>query len=566
MMKLASIFLAVSIAAFGRQVESNTHVVRKSQVLEFALRSSCDYAEPFSQVEVDVHVKGRNGKTLIIPAFWAGDDVWRVRFSSPDVGDFSYVTRCSDKSNSGLHNQAGTITIRPYRGDNPLYAHGPVRVNRKGQYLEHSDGTPFFWLADSWWHGMTKRFRWPEDFKALTQDRKAKGFSVIQFAIGFPCDIHEFDERGANEAGFPMTEEYRSINPAYFDLVDLRIAHLVDEGLVPNILGTWGYYLPWMGVDKMKQYWRYLIARYSAYPVTWTVAGESTLTWYLADDGERDKLRKVQRDGWSEVARYIKATDPYRRIITVHPGPSSGRFRPITEMSALDMIMVQPGHRGWETIPVAVRHVKKAMTLFPDRPVMQGEVCFEGMFGGSGPKVQRILFWTNMLSGAVGHCYGADGIWQFNTQRQPFGKSPGGYVWGNTPWEAAHKWSGSTYVGMGRKILTQFQWWRFRPFPQWVEPCAADSDALEAYAAGIPGEIRIFYFPRGVMPWRTRYKLKYLDVDSTYDAKYIDPMTGEIHPIEERITRTKEWEVPPGPILQDWVLILEVANTDKGES
>ena len=503
-------FLAasVSLLVIG-DVRAETYVTGQNEVVELSFASTRQYGNPYAEVAFDLVIEDAEGRELTVPGYWAGDDTWRVRFSSSRCGEFDCRTVCSDIANRGLHGQNARIEVRRYEGGNQLQRHGPVQVSANG-HLAHADGTPFLWVADSRWHGMTTRFKWPEDFQTLTRDRKDKGFSVIQFAIGFPCDIAEFDPRGANEAGFPISRDYRKINPAYFDLVDLRVQHLVDNGLVPNILGTWGYYLDWFGVDNMKQYWRYIIARYGAYPVTWTVAGETTLTYYHLDVGLREGTRQMQRDGWAEIARHIKATDPFRRLVMAHPGPGSGQFKPITDMSLLDVVMVQPGHGGWESLPAALRHLKTAQSKFPDRPVMQGEVCFEGMHGGgSDAKLQRILFWTNMLSGAAGHCYGADAIWQFNTEEELFGPTPGpgGHIWGNSPWEEAYQWKGSFYVGLGRKILGQFDWQQFEPHPEWIDPAADEDDVQDAYAAGIPGKIRVFYFPRGVMPWGQDYNV-----------------------------------------------------------
>ena len=468
------------------------------------------------------------------------------------------VTKGKTKLDQEYH---GVLEATPYSGENPLLRHGPIQMSENGRYLSHADGTPFFWLADSWWHGMTTRFQWPEDFKMLTRDRSEKGFSVIQFAVGFPCDIVEFDNRGANEAGFPISRDYRKINPAYFDLVDLRIQHLVDSGLVPNVLGTWGYHLPWFGVENMKRYWRYIIARYGAYPVSWTVAGETTLTYYLLDDDQAKESLELQQKGWSEVARYIKETDPLDRILTAHPGPASGHFQPISNMSLLDMIMVQPGHSGWDCLPTALGHLQIAQGKFPDQPVMQGEVCFEGMHGGgSDAKLQRVLFWTNLLSGAVGHCYGADAIWQFNTEETLFGPSPGGHTWGNTPWEEACQWKGSFYVGLGRKILQRFDFHQFEPHPEWIHPSANEGDVQHAYAAGISDEMRIFYFPQGVMPWGQKHTVRGLDKDTAYEATYLDPLTGKEYPLNTPVFGKSEWVIPPAPILQDWLFVLQKRN------
>ena len=86
----------------------------------------------------------------------------------------------------------------------------------------------------------------------------------VQIVAGLYPDMHPFDPRGANEAGFPWEKDYTRIRPEYFDAADARLQHLVDQGLTPCIVGAWGYYMPWMGVEKLNAHWRYLIARYGA--------------------------------------------------------------------------------------------------------------------------------------------------------------------------------------------------------------------------------------------------------------------------------------------------------------
>jgi len=43
-----------------------------------------------------------------------------------------------------------------------------------------------------------------------------------------------------------------------------------------------------MGIEKMKKHWRYLIARYGAYPVVWCLAGEGIMPYYLSTNREKD--------------------------------------------------------------------------------------------------------------------------------------------------------------------------------------------------------------------------------------------------------------------------------------
>ena len=64
-------------------------------------------------------------------------------------------------------------------------------------------------------------------------------------------------------------------------MADLRIQELVNHGLVPCIVGCWGYFLGFMAIAKIKQHWRNIVARWGAYPAMWCLAGEGTMPYYL---------------------------------------------------------------------------------------------------------------------------------------------------------------------------------------------------------------------------------------------------------------------------------------------
>jgi hypothetical protein len=352
------------------------------------------------------------------------------------------------------------------------------------------------------------------------------------------------------------TKDTSSINPDYFNYTDRRIDYLVESGIMPNLVGAWAYYIHFLGTERMKKHWQYLIARYGAYPFCWTLCGEAGLTWYKADDSK--KQLEIQRNEWSVIAGYIKQNDPFHRLLTVHSGPNSGSHLPISQMDYIDFFLTQPGHNDFETLPIALEHLQKAQKLYPDKPCMAGEVCFEGMAGACKEKIQRYLFWSHMLLGACGHCYGTDATWQFNSKTNKFGKSVSGQIWGNQPWEEAFQWPGSTHVGQGKKILERIDWWLIQPHPEWITPSATSAEFMNPFAAGVPGKFRIFYFPGKVPPWGKRPSIKKLEKDIQYEAKWVDPLTGDDYPIGS-ITGNEsgEWTVPYAPILQDWVLVLE---------
>ena len=552
--------------------------VEQNVVIEWSFSSKKKCADSFNEIDLDVIFTTQNGEEKLVPAFWAGGNIWRVRFSSPTVGRFHYRTICTDPSNSNLHDQKGEFEVVPYRGTNSLLQHGPLQVSSDKRHFEHFDGTPFFWLADTWWMSLCQRLGWPKEFQTLALDRVEKGFCVIQIVAGLYPDMSPFDERGTNEAGFPWEKDYIRINPNYFNLADRRINYLVEVGLIPCIVGCWGYYLSFMGVEKIKKHWRYLVARYGAYSVVWCLAGEATMPYYLSKDfldyfrtGQSPTIEK-QKKGWTEVARYLHQIDPFNNLITIHPSvpsttpPELGRDQ-IEDPSLIDFDMLQTGHFSHLSLPNTIKSLKFSLDQKPKMPVLVGEVCYEGTLEASREEIQRLLFWTCVLSGAAGHSYGANGIWQINRKEKPFGPSPYGVSWGEISWDEASQLPGSKQLGIAKKFLERYPWWQFEPHPEWIEIdkklefYAEDKDYFIPYAGGIPRKVRLFYFHpllAGFSFFDGLPLIKHLEPEVKYQAILFNPSNGTKYELGSVIPNKEgDWQLPTLPIFRDWVLALE---------
>jgi hypothetical protein len=462
---------ALSIGLTIASADAATPLRTEANVMvEFSLTAKRDYADPFNTVTLDVIFTDPQGQEFRVPAFWDGGKVWKVRYASPIVGTHRFRSECSETKDKGLNGITGKVEVKPYMGLNPLYLHGPIHVAADHRHFEQADGTPFFWLGDTWWMGLSGRLHWPDDFQKLTADRKEKGFNVIQIVAGLFPDMHPFDPRGANEAGYPWMTNYTSINPRYFDEADKRFTYLVDQGFMPCIVGAWGYFLPWMGVDKAKAHWRYLIARYGALPVIWCTAGEANLPWYLAKNFPYDDRQQVK--GWTEVTRYLRATDPFHRLITIHPtgiGRLSARHA-MDDLSLIDIDMLQTPHGQRDAVAPTVHTMRESYADHPVMPVINGEASFE-MLGDSLPtEWTRRMFWLCLMNGAAGHTYGANGIWQVNRRGDPHGPSPtaGSTGYGKIPWDEAMNLPGSAQVALGKKLFEQYPWQNFQPHPEWA--------------------------------------------------------------------------------------------------
>lgn len=540
---LAACLLGIAAPVIG----GSTITTEANRPAEITLQSDREYADPFHDVTLDAVFTTPDDRWVRVPAFWAGGKTWRVRYASPLAGEHRFRTECSDTSNAALHQATGVVMVTPYAGANPLFRHGPIGVAADRRHFAHADGTPFFWLGDTWWMGLVQRLKWPEDFQDLTADRRDKGFTVIQIVAGLYPDMPAFDERGRGDGGFPWEKLQARIRPEYFDAADRRIQHLVEQGLTPCIVGCWGYHLPWLGTDKMKQHWRYLVARWGAYPVVWCAAGEQAMPWYLSGnkEGESQQLRRE----WTEVIRFLRATEPFGRLVTTHP--RNHARDELLDPVLLDFEMQQTGH-GSPT----EQHAAKALEAWnrpPRMPVISGESRYEAL------EIQPVLqarearqaFWAHLLnSGCAGHTYGANGIWQVNLPGQRYGKSPGGNDWGGTPWREAMSLPGSTQLAHAKRFLLTLPWHQLAPATNLFQGHTASAATGDGRCA--------LAFSHREQPFSA--ELGHLK--GPLHARWLDPASGETRNLEGSpfpASGRREFR-PPGRNAAgdaDWVLVLE---------
>lgn len=547
-------------------------LVRATRSFEATFTSRTPYPDPFNDVEVDV-IFSHGDREWRVPTFWRGGRRWSVRFAPPVNGLFSYRLESTNPADPDLNGPRGRVRIDPYDGQAGLLRHGPLRIAPDRRHFEHADGTPFFWLADTWWPGLSTRLSW-RGFRRLAGDRRAKGFTVVQLVAGLkdPDEPSPTAPGFLNEGGPVWEPDFARINPRYFDAADRRIAHLVDSDLLPAIVGAWADSVTRLGVERLIKHWRYVIARYAALPVVWILGGEVfDPTEELAAELRRpdDRPFAFPLGDWTRVARAVRELDPMHHPLTVHEvWPNDP---PLQDDSLLDFRLFQPAHFSWPSIAVEVGQVglHYARTDLT-RPVVVGEIGYEHLAGDHLQDFQRAAFWLGFLNGAAGHGYGADGVWECATTDKPFPimKFASGMTWQ----EGMHL-PGSSQLGMAANLLRRYRWWEIAPHPEWVTPRgttlleprsgtstsfrttllgewpavvqdvfsrAPDRSASEwrdrrgtfrqPYAAGIPGRLRIVYVPRVAVEdafiATQRPTVLGLEVGVRYRACFWDPILG----------------------------------------
>jgi hypothetical protein len=416
--------LTAASCSYRKQADV-TAIVKQWGIFEKALTSSNRYsrAQKYTDVIVNATFIGPGGVRYTVPGFWDGDNVWRIRFSPPVPGQWSYTFDSPDNQLNAPANDGSFIALQPTPNDiaaNPNYR-GFLKVSPDKRYLTYSDGTPFFWLGDTIWDGNSKNIPYEADFKRYIDNRKKKGFSVIQILVAHPG--HRVSQlslqgcrpprhTGCNEAGYvynlPSTSSrilsrlYRflnlseheyaeEINPESFQNLDLRLKSILDKGMVPYIVFGWAKDFGSLSTESLKPYARYIIARYQAYNVIWCVAGEH----YFLEDKTRFKA----------IGNYVREINALKHLTTIH-GWQPGEF---TDEPWIDFISAT----AWG-LPSNMHDLLLRDFYRPGLPF----VMSESRYDGNEPTAEyrsRKYAWEALTAGAMGYTYGADGIWDWGT-------------------------------------------------------------------------------------------------------------------------------------------------------
>ncbi len=295
-----------------------------------------------------------------------------------------------------------------------------LRVSPDGHFLQHADGTPFFYLADTAWMLANKLTE--AEARRLFEDRAAKGFTAIQ-AVVFR-DMFEVNTPNvygvrpfAGEAELHAVE----INPRWIEYV-VRLTNVAAEyGLVMAWLPTWG--------DKWNEHSN------SAGPVVMDErSGEAychdlsdalgeceNVIWILG--GDSPIRTQAHADIVRAMAHGIRAGASGDRLISYHP--SGGSSSAIFHAEAwLDINAVQSGHARLN-VP-NYRSIETFYHTSPPKPCLDFEPNYEGMPVGFGRQngiepEQRAFFddydvrrslYRSVLAGAAGFTYGCDPVRQ----------------------------------------------------------------------------------------------------------------------------------------------------------
>lgn len=269
-------------------------------------------SNPF-QVAFSADATGPDGIHFIIPGFYDGGAQWKIRFSPTIEGSWTLTTH----SNLPGLDQKRTSLVCIHQSPG---AHGAIKVDPEHRHhFVFEDGT-------RWWPmGYECDWLWALDQTSASLTTLSPFLDKIR-AAGFNfvlLNSYAYDtswrkgKTGSDDFGpsalYPWAgtndhPDFTRFNLAYWNHYDRVIEALNNRGMIAHLFikvynkqVTW----PTLGGAEDDLFYRWLIARYAAYPnVTWDVGKESQY--------EKSMPSKLNR------MDFISSNDPYGRLMTIH--------------------------------------------------------------------------------------------------------------------------------------------------------------------------------------------------------------------------------------------------------
>lgn len=515
---------------------------------EQSFQSTATYAHPLQQAQLKVVFTSPQGEPTSVHGFWDGGQTWRVRFSPGQAGSWSFTTICSDAANAGLHHQSGRFTCTAAAGTTRFAQHGPVRVSDDGSYLQHADGTPFFFLADTAWNGAL--LSTDEDWAFYLKERARQKFSAVQWVA---TQWRAAPDGDLNKRPAYTGRESISINPEFFQRLDGKADAVNQAGLlnVPVLLWAFGQgqhpeVNPGVSLpeDQAILLARYMVARWQADAVLWILAGDGH---YFGGEGEK----------WKRIGRAVFG-DIAHAPVSLHPQGKHWNWYDFQGEPWLNIIGYQSGHGDsdedlrWLIDGPLTKDWKNP----PHRPFINLEPPYENHLAYQSRKpisadfTRRALYWSLLNAPTAGVSYGGHGVWGWDDGTRP----PTDHASTGTPlpWKQALTLPGAEQMTNLCTFFTSLDFSRLRPKPEAIanNPGAKDPRKFISAAGTDKKDLLLVYVPED----RT-VEVLLESLPPSPEVHWWNPRTGERNAAVGVVTdRACQF---PTPTEGDWMLVLQ---------
>jgi len=459
-------------------------VIPRWAVCDLPFASDTSHANPFL-VPFSASARGPSGLELGLPGFFDGNGTWKIRFSPPAIGEWTLTTSSTDEALN-----ARTVRIRCATNEDPN-VHGGLLVDPEHPYhFVHEDGTRHF-LS-----GYECDWLWalPQEKLVPFLDRlKAHGFNhILLNAYAHDCHWRK-GATGPDDYGPPdlypwggdnNRPDFSRLNLEYWRHYDGVIEALCERGITAHIMiKVYNKMVRWPDrySPEEEMYFRWLIARYSAFPnVIWDFSKETY--------NEKNVDYKISR------FRLIRRLDPYGRLVTCHD--DHDHYDKGTYDAYLDFESDQQ-HSHWHEV-ILKHRARRAC------PAVNVEYGYEHGPGGSQDKTYGVVqapeevlrrAWLVYMAGGYGAYYYTNTAWDIIRPEE----TPPGYV----------------YFAHLAAFFARTGYWSLEPGDDLVEP---------GHCLARPGQEYIVYLPTA-----EPFVLHVSEADRLLPATWFNPLTGQTH-------------------------------------
>jgi hypothetical protein len=496
------------------------------EIFEIILSSDKIYSNPFTDVDVFADFSHQNDKVRVY-GFYDGDgagnqgNLWRIRFSTGEIGAWSWKTSSTDPDNGGLNIQSGVFQVT--KSTQP----GPIQPDTEyPNAWRHANGDYFYWNLGYSIQMLGADRKHPgvggwQDYLDWLDER---GFNGVMFTLQVPgfqtCTTCAKGVAPWSAIGTNPPPEYafnRSENVYYYLMPWVNRSNPNQMTQKSNETDFSRFYLPyWTKVDEIliemqnKEmiahifqyddetfwppasspeeylYWDYIIRRLGGY-------------WNVVFNDGIDLFEYRNVNNWvDEWQKYFNENSPFDNARSSRHGND-------------DSV-----HATWRSVqaansskPSSINEWRNLMTKSPRKPVTEDDGIRARKDSGISPDRFTQLAWWSVLSGSGGF----------------------GATWAG-PYEPGNWYSKiiSDSEGMSR-VSTRIRFIRGdytngKSIPFWkLEVNDQLTNGSNVYSATVPGELYLVYFDFGAS--------KTIEMDLTGVKEplligWINPLNGNV--------------------------------------
>jgi hypothetical protein len=431
-----------------------------------------------------------------------------------------------------------------------------LEISNDGRRIQRSDGSDWFWLADTAWSLFARLDRGDVDYYMAR--RAQGGFTVIQAVVLMGYN-HLWNEPNVyGDRPFinddPTRPDTRG-RSNFWTHADYIVDSAAEHGLYIAILPMWGYYVNGQFDTEIRftrasavEYATWIARRYRNRPnVIWVNGGD-------VDGGKGIATFKA-------IGAAIDGASPHQ-LQTFHP--LGGRRSSIwfhTE-DWLDFNMFQSGHGRRDNRNDAL--VYADWSRIPPKPTLDGESCYERHPIGwdySNPSfdeddVRQAAYWS-VFAGACGHTYGHVNVWCFNVPGQMPPQRFEVVMDHSLNWRDELNSAGALQVGFMRRLMES-------------RPAAGRVPYQEMLVEQLHGAERLMA-TRGdgyALVYTSRGNPIRVDLESLSWREQVywwfNPRDGAVIRVAEKVGDGEHVFDPPGDVGRgnDWVLVIDDARKE----